>query len=85
MTAFREFHILYHKVWALFWEKVPLGCFLPSEGCTMLSVLAGDKESPSGIREDDWGSCWQRKANPLVKVKDDGALNWNYVSSDERI
>lgn len=85
MTAFKEFHILYHKVWALSWEKVPLGCFLPSERCTMVSVLAGDKDSPSGIRADDWGSSWQRKANPLVKMKDDGALNWNYASSDERI
>lgn len=85
MTAFKEFHILYHKAWALSWEKVPSGCFLPNEGCTILSALARDKDSPSGIRADDWGSGWQRKANPLVKMKDDGALKWNDASSDERI
>lgn len=53
MTAFKEFHILYHKVCTLSWGKVLLGCFLPNEGCIILSVLAGDKDTLSGIRVDD--------------------------------
>lgn len=53
MTSLKEFQIMYHKVCTLSWEKVPLWCFLPNEGCTILSVLGGDKDSLSGIRVDD--------------------------------